>query len=166
MYTSIEQFLKDWKYESDSTVNLMKNITDESLGQKIIPDGRSLGFLGWHIAITIPEMMGKTGLKIDGPKEDSPVPKSVKEIVDGYAKASASFAEQLSKNWKDDMLNDEDEMYGNKWKKGMTLSYLLLHQAHHRGQMTVLMRQAGLKVIGVYGPAKEEWAAMGMKPLE
>jgi uncharacterized damage-inducible protein DinB len=28
--------------------------------------------------------------------------------------------------------------------------------------MTVLMRQAGIKVPGVYGPAKEEWAAYGM----
>jgi len=41
---------------------------------------------------------------------------------------------------------------------------LITHQAHHRGQMTVLMRQAGLKVPGVYGPAREEWAAMGMPP--
>jgi hypothetical protein len=28
--------------------------------------------------------------------------------------------------------------------------------------MTVLMRQAGLKVPGFYGPAQEEWSAMGM----
>jgi uncharacterized damage-inducible protein DinB len=27
--------------------------------------------------------------------------------------------------------------------------------------MTVLMRQAGLKVPGVYGPALEEWNAFG-----
>jgi uncharacterized damage-inducible protein DinB len=28
--------------------------------------------------------------------------------------------------------------------------------------MTVLMRQAGLRVPGVYGPAEEEWGEMGM----
>ena len=28
----------------------------------------------------------------------------------------------------------------------------------------VLMRQAGLKVPGVYGPAREEWTAYGMQP--
>jgi hypothetical protein len=27
--------------------------------------------------------------------------------------------------------------------------------------MTVLMRQAGLKVPGIYGPAKEEWSIYG-----
>ena len=49
-------------------------------------------------------------------------------------------------------------------RTGLTLAVLVRHQAHHRGQMTVLMRQAGLKVPGVYGPAREEWAEFGMQP--
>ena len=44
----------------------------------------------------------------------------------------------------------------------LTLQILLFHQTHHRGQMTVLMRQAGLPVPGMYGPAKEDWAKYGM----
>ncbi|HMS32578.1 MAG TPA: DinB family protein [Ignavibacteria bacterium] len=166
MYTSISLFLKDWKYESEATVKLMKNLTDESLNQKVTPDGRSLGFISWHVALTIPEMLGKTGLKLDGPSESSPIPGSAKEILDAFDKASKSLSEQIEKNWTDETLETEDEMYGEKWKKGMTLSALILHQAHHRGQMTVLMRQAGLKVTGVYGPSKEEWADMGMDPME
>ena len=47
------------------------------------------------------------------------------------------------------------------WTKGQALSVLLVHQIHHRGQMTVLMRQAGLKVPGIYGPALEEWERYG-----
>ena len=47
---------------------------------------------------------------------------------------------------------------------GLTLQVLVVHQAHHRGQMTVLMRQAGLEVPGVYGPSRQEWAAYGMQP--
>ena len=30
--------------------------------------------------------------------------------------------------------------------------------------MTVLMREAGLDVPGIYGPARQEWAAFGMQP--
>ena len=41
---------------------------------------------------------------------------------------------------------------------------LIGHQTHHRSQMTVLMRQAGLVVPEVYGPAKEGWAAYGAQP--
>jgi uncharacterized damage-inducible protein DinB len=53
-------------------------------------------------------------------------------------------------------------MYGEQWSRGAVLSALILHQVHHRAQMTVLMRQAGLKVPGLYGPAREEWAAMNL----
>lgn len=166
MYITIDQFLKDWNYETDSTVKMLNNLTDESLNQKITPDGRSLGFLAWHIIQTIPEMMGKTGLKIEGPSENDDVPVSSKQIKEAFEKTSKSFAEMLKNTWKDETLNTEDDMYGEKWKKGLTLLYLMLHQAHHRGQMTVLMRQAGLIVPGIYGPAKEEWAAMGMEPMK
>ncbi len=165
MYTSISKFLKDWHYESDSTMKMINNLTDESLNQKVTPEGRTLGFIAWHLAQTIPEMMGKTGLKIDGPAENSAVSKSAKEIKDVFERASNSFMEQLKKDWMDDTLLTEDDMYGEKWQRGMTLLYLMLHQAHHRGQMSVLMRQAGLKVPGVYGPSKEEWAAYGMEPM-
>ncbi len=166
MYTSISQFQKDWKYETDSTVKLYQNLTDESLNTKVTPDGRSLGFIAWHIAQTIPEMMGLTGLKVDGPSQETEPPASAKEIADGFKKAADSLSEQVQKNWNDETLKTKDNMYGEEWERGLSLLFLMLHQAHHRGQMTVLMRQAGVKVTGIYGPAKEEWAAMGMEPMK
>jgi uncharacterized damage-inducible protein DinB len=71
------------------------------------------------------------------------------------------MAEQVGENWTDETLLVTDNMYGETWKRGFSLFLLVTHEAHHRGQMTVLMRQAGLTVPGVYGPAKEEWAAIG-----
>ena len=166
MYRHISDFLTDWGHESASTIKLLKNLSDESLTKKVHPKVRTLGFLAWHLIQTIPEMMGNTGLKIDGPAHTDKTPSSAKEITEAFKKSSDSLIQEVEKNWKDDTLNTEDEMYGEKWKRGLTLLYLMLHQAHHRGQMTVLMRQAGLKVTGIYGPAKEEWAAMGMDPME
>ncbi|MBV6478587.1 MAG: hypothetical protein HGGPFJEG_01342 [Ignavibacteria bacterium] len=166
MYNSIEQFLKDWKYENESTLKILNNLTDESLKKKVTEDGRTLGFLAWHITQTIPEMMEKTGLNVDGPAIDQDVPDNTEKIKDAYKKAADSLAEQIKINWKDDILKIEDDMYGEKWQKGLTLMYLMLHQAHHRGQMTVLMRQAGLKVPGIYGPSSEEWKDMGMEPMK
>lgn len=40
---------------------------------------------------------------------------------------------------------------------------LIKHIVHHRGQITVLMRQAGLKPAGVYGPPKEDWVHLGVE---
>jgi uncharacterized damage-inducible protein DinB len=161
MLRTIEDFKKDWAYEAASTGKILNALTDESLGQKVTPDGRSLGFLAWHLTQTLPEMLGHTGLKIDGPAHDAECPTSASDIAAAYEKAAKSVTQEVGANWKDETLLETDNMYGETWPRGVTLFALIAHQAHHRGQMTVLMRQAGLKVPGVYGPAKEEWAAMG-----
>lgn len=165
MYRKIEDFQRDWTYEAEQTAKLFRNLTDESLGQKVTEDGRSLGFLAWHLAQTLGEMPGHVGLTVDAPSLESGVPTSANEIVTAFETAANSVKEVVGKNWTDEDLEIEDAMYGETWKRGLTLLYLMLHQAHHRGQITVLMRQAGLPVVGIYGPAKEEWEAMGMTAL-
>jgi len=60
-------------------------------------------------------------------------------------------------------MNETIEFIGQTIPNGSLLLFLLQHQSHHRGQMTVLMRQAGLPVPGIYGPAKEEWAQFGLQ---
>ncbi len=167
MYYKIEDFTNDWDYESKATVKVFDRLTDESLSTRVSPEGRSLGFLAWHITLSIAEMMERTGLKIESPPDDSKHPAAAAEIKAAYEKSSASFVNQIKEKWNDDTLQDENDMYGEKWKNGVTLLSLIVHQIHHRGQMTVLMRQAGLKVPGIYGPSKEEWAALGMQaPVE
>ncbi|MCX6169277.1 MAG: hypothetical protein NTX65_08055 [Ignavibacteriales bacterium] len=165
MFRTINDFLEDWKYESEVTLKILKNLTDESLKQKVSENGRSLGFIAWHITTTIPEMLSKTGLPFEM-LEEKPAPNSAKTIYNEYENGSKAVNELISKMWTDEMLNDDINMYGQVWKRANVLSSLIAHQAHHRGQMTVLMRQAGLKVPGVYGPAKEEWVALGMPEQE
>lgn len=165
MFRTINDFLDGWKYESGATLKVFENLTDISLNQKVTSTGRSLGFIAWHITNSIPEMLSKTGLPFSY-EENTPVPVSVETIKDIYEKSSKAVIDLISKNWKDEMLNDDINMYGQVWKRASVLSSLIAHQAHHRGQMTVLMRQAGLKVPGVYGPSKEEWAQFGMPTQE
>ena len=164
MYSSVDQFLQNWQYESEGTQKLLDELTDASLKQAIYPGGRDIGRLAWHIAQTIPEMMGRTGLKVKGVGEHDPVPSSAAAIASGYKAAAASLVEELKANWTDETLKLSDDMYGDRWTRATTLMILITHQAHHRGQLTVLMRQAGLPVTGVYGPVKEDWAGYGMEP--
>jgi len=111
-------------------------------------------------------MMAKTGLTIKSVLPDAPLPTKAVAIQKAYASASRELLEQIKTGWTDQTLAVVDEMYGEKWPRGMPARVLLDHQTHHRGQMTVLMRQAGLTVPGVYGPAKEEWGAYGAPPPE
>jgi uncharacterized damage-inducible protein DinB len=165
MYRKIKDFQGVWEYEASETLRLFKCLTDESLDQKVSEDGRSLGFLAWHIVTTVEEFFGSAGIKIESVKPDAEFPKSVSELVAEFEKAVNALNEELPKNWKDEDLTDKIPMYGETWTKGFCLTCFLMHAAHHRGQMTVLMRQAGLKVHGVYGPAKEEWEEQGMPAL-
>ena len=78
--------------------------------------------------------------------------------------SAATLLDEVSKHWTDAMLIETVPMYGEDWARGKVLSALILHQTHHRGQMNILMRQAGLVVPGVYGPAYEEWGAYNVPP--
>ncbi len=164
MFHRIDEFIQGWKHESATTLKLMETLTDESLSCQVTPEGRTLGYLAWHIALCIGEMSSKAGLPVRGPAEDSDAPSTAAEISAAYRDSAAQLTDTVSAHWTDATLEEEVNMYGEQWKKGFVLSVLLAHEVHHRGQMTVLMRQAGLKVPGVYGPSREEWAAFGMPP--
>ncbi|MHB9029795.1 MAG: DinB family protein [Candidatus Latescibacterota bacterium] len=162
MYRRIDDFLAEWKTERAATLKLMEALTDASLAQKVYDEGRTLGYLAWHLPLCVVEMANRAGLGLSGPAENADAPESAAEIAAAYRSASEQLAEKVGANWTDAALEEEMNMYGENWKKGFILSVLVAHEVHHRGQMTVLMRQAGLRVTGVYGPAREEWAAYGM----
>lgn len=166
MYHTIEEFLNEWNYEHEATRKVFANLTDESLAQKVTPEGRSLGTLAWHIVISLGEIGGKAGLIINAPAEGTPVPRTAKEIQEVYEKAGDSVGIAVKEQWNDALLLETIEIYGEQWSRSATLRSLVTHQIHHRAQMTVLMRQAGLKVPGVYGPSREEWAELGLSPTE
>lgn len=164
MYRRLDDFLEQWRQLTESTQKMLDALTDASLDQPVADGHRTLGRIAWHLAQTIPEMLGKTGLSPEGPAEDAPVPGSAREIAEAYRTASASLVQQVRERWTDETLEVEDDLYGSKWKRGFTVTALVEHEIHHDGQLSVLMRQAGLRVPGVYGPAKEDWAKMGMEP--
>ena len=166
MIRTISDFEHSFSAEIESTQKVFKHLTNESLTKQIHPDVRTLGRLAWHIVTTIPEMMGKMGLKIAGPGEHDPIPATAKEISKGYSDAAISLLDEVKRNWKDETLEVTDDMYGEKWKRGSSLEGFIKHEIHHRAQMIVLMRQLGHAVPGVYGPTRDEWKQYGMEAPE
>jgi uncharacterized damage-inducible protein DinB len=164
MYSTIDEFLTDWKSESDNTARMFRQLTDSSLTTKVTPSGRSLGRIAWHIVTTIGEMMGRTGLRVDAPAEDSAVPESASTIAGSYETAAQSLHGQIAEQWNNAKLAEEVDMYGQSWKNAFTLRALVRHEIHHRAQMSILLRQAGVTIPGMYGPSQEEWKQYGMDP--
>lgn len=161
MFNSIEEFLTNWDHESESTQKILDTLTDESLSQEVSPKDRTLGRIAWHIVTTLDEMVSRTGLDFKATPHDAPVPEKAAEIAEAYRSSNNTMVAAIKEQWNEETLNELKEMYGEQWSVATILSILTSHQTHHRGQMTVLMRQAGLSVPGVYGPSREEWALFG-----
>ena len=160
MICTIAEFVTTWQQESAITARVLAALTDASLAQRVSPQDRTLGELAWHITTSVLEMPRRTGLDVAGPKHTAPSPASAKAIATTYNEAAHSLLGAVGTTWTDATLKVEDDMYGERWTRATTLTALIVHEIHHRGQATVLMRQAGLVVPSIYGPNREETAAM------
>lgn len=166
MYRKVEDFLADWKEEVTATLKLFDGLDENKLDDKLNENVRTLGRLAWHIVQTITEMGTKAGLFDTDELEHHNLSTSKADLKATYVKYATALAISVEQNWFDATLLEMQNMYGEQWRKGKILSILIKHQTHHRGQMTVLMRLLGMPMIGVYGPAKEEWASFGMPAME
>ncbi len=162
MFQTIDHFKSVWQGETAATLKIIEALTDETLTKPEHSDVRNLGRAAWHIVTTYPEMCNRFGITMDIPTEKDPIPTSAAEIAQLCKKAADTVFETVS-GWKDEDLQKEDDMYGETWKRGRSLWVFLAHEIHHRGQLTVLMRLAGLNVPGIYGPSRDEWSTYGME---
>ncbi len=163
MYVTISDFIKEWNREAMLTQNVLDGLTDESLKQQVYPEGRTLGRIAWHLTTNIPDYLAHFGLNIDGVGNAESVPTSAKEIAKTFKEVSSHAAQIMEQQWIDKSLEQIQEAFGRQESNAQILMGLIKHIIHHRGQITVLMRQAGLKPFGVYGPPKEDWIHLGVE---
>ncbi|MEH7380950.1 DinB family protein [Bacillus sp. JJ1533] len=161
MFQTLNGFFTLWGFESDATQKILNQLTDKSLSQEVTPQNWTLGRIAWHTVTAIGVIASQTDLSFESPTQDYPVPTSAKFISESYQKASIALCEALKKQWTDEKLKDVQDVFGQNFSNSELLFFMIQHQIHHRGQMTILMRQSGLTVPGIYGPSKEEWAVIG-----
>lgn len=167
MFRRVEDFKEIWKAEAGKTLALFSAIPDAALGQAVAEEHRDLRRMAWHIVESAVEMPEHAGIHIPGFALEKgslgDPPATMEAIIDAFTKIADALHDRIG-SWNNAELGRSFDCYGEKWSGGFLLWVLVTHQTHHRGQMTVLMRQAGLKVPDIYGPAKEGWSAYGMEP--
>lgn len=163
MFVTISDFIKEWNVESNLTQNVLDGLTDDSLTQKVYPEGRTLGRIAWHLTTCIPEYLAEFGLKIDEVENAEEVPTSAKEIAETFKNVSSNASKVIEEQWSDETLKEVQTAFGREQSNATIIMGLIKHTVHHRGQITVLIRQAGLKPFGVYGPPKEDWVHFGVE---
>lgn len=161
MYTTVHGFLEDWKQEASLTLQVLDKLTDASLSRAVSDEQpRTIGEIAGHIVGSVGTFLNQVGLQQEISTPDGT---SASAIAQAYRRASDSAIAAASANWagKDDYLQQPIKLFGfiDTTVAGV-LDKLVRHQIHHRAQLTILMRQAGLAAPGVYGPNEEETAAM------
>lgn len=163
MYVTIADFVAEWKREAALTQQVLNGLTDASLQQKVYGEGRTLGRIAWHFTTNIPEYLSEFGIAIEQIPNAEGVPASAKELADTFAEISDRAARAIEEQWTDASLQTVQNAFGRDESNASILMGLIKHIVHHRGQVTILMRQAGLKPFGVYGPPKEDWIHFGVE---
>lgn len=156
MYRTVNDFLADWTESANGTIKVLESLTDEKLDQAIVEGHNTLGWLGWHLANSISFFAGLVGINVAAPGNKEVVPSKAAVILDGYKKAAEQFKQEVKQKFTDENMTETVDLFGQPVPRGAVLRRFIDHQTHHRGQMTVLLRQAGLKVPGVMGPTKED----------
>jgi len=82
----------------------------------------------------------------------------VLEILDGHAEKLDAILEgmsdeELEKPW---VMRSGDQIFSNEPKHFQLAKWVLSHQSHHRGQLTVYLRENDVPVPGIFGPSADE----------
>jgi uncharacterized damage-inducible protein DinB len=160
MYTSVAEFVEDWGREGANSLKVLRALTDVSLPQRSDPAANTLGTIAWHMVLMVGALGSADGLEVTAPQRGTEQPASASLIADAFETAARTMGEHASKKLTDGQLASEISLWGRTMTIAAAFQSLVRHLIHHRGQMTVLMREAGLIVPGVYGPSREETAAI------
>ncbi|WJH35431.1 DinB family protein [Paenibacillus sp. CC-CFT747] len=163
MYVTVEDWLTEWEKEAVLTRKVLDGLTDPALLQEVYPEGRTLGRIAWHFVTNIPDYLTEFGVTVTKMPHPNDVP-SANEIAKTFEAVSSDVVQALQEQWTDDSLKQVQNAFGRRESNATIFLGLIKHIVHHRGQITVLMRQAGLPIPAVYGPSKEGWAKLGATP--
>ena len=157
----IEQFIGLWEYESGLTKGILATIPEDKLDFRPDSQGRSICDLAWHIA-ALEAIFSSLARERDRSAVKPPAmepPRTVPGLVNAYDKIHREAVERVRGLSAED-LDREFPFFDRPISVRSVLRFPLLHhQIHHRGQLMMMIRQAGGVPSKVYGPNREDSVA-------
>lgn len=160
----VEQVLGAVEFEAPRTLKLLESLPRDQYDFRPDPGGRSLGELAWHLAeveayMTFGIENGRFDVSTKPPNLERP--RSVEALAPGYRKVHEQAADRIRKLSPSDLEKKIVFFNGSEMRvRDILWGALYSHLLHHRGQLALMCRLAGGTPPGLYGPTREETAAM------
>ena len=160
----LESFLASWDREAASTVRLLQALPAAQYDFRPDAGGRSVGELGWHLAESDAYMSygierGQFSMDMRPPNIERP--RSIDALAPGYERVHREAVARVRALKPEDL--DRELLFFNGRPmsiRNILWDGILSHGIHHRGQLSLMCRLAGGQAPGMYGPNREEMAAM------
>ncbi len=159
----IDGMLQELEQEAQTTRRVLERVPGTQLAWRPHEKARPLGQLALHVAIVpggVAELIASPS-PAQAPTFTDPSPESASELVPALEQSIAKANQVLGgmddaalmAKWR--MMQGERELFAVP-RMALLRSIMLNHWYHHRGQLTVYLRQLGLPVPSIYGPSADE----------
>lgn len=158
----IDSLLQELEQETPTTRRVLERVPDTQLEWRPHPKARTLGELALHVAST-PGAVATLAAEseVQAPDFIDPSPQSAAELIPAL-ESSIATARRVLGTMDDAKLQGTLRIMRNGREvlalpRGALLrSIMLNHWYHHRGQLSVYLRQLGVAIPSIYGPSADE----------
>jgi uncharacterized damage-inducible protein DinB len=160
----IHSMLQELEEEARSTRRILERVPDDRLNWRPHEKSRTLGQLAWHIAVVpgaVAEFVASPSPAEAPEFGPDPTPAGSAELIPTLDQSIAKAKKVLGgmddtallATWR--MMRGDRELLAVP-RIAMLRSIMLNHWYHHRGQLTVYLRELGVPLPSIYGPTADE----------
>jgi uncharacterized damage-inducible protein DinB len=159
----INGMLQELEQEAQTTRRVLERVPGDQLTWRPHEKARTLGELAMHVAIIPGAIAGLATSESPAqvPKFTDPVPQSASELIPALEE-SITKAKQLLRGVSDATLMEtwclmqgERQVFALP-RIALLRSIMLNHWYHHRGQLSVYLRELDVAIPSIYGPSADE----------
>jgi len=161
--TELDTFLGVWDREAANTLKLLRALPPAQYDFRPDAGGRSLGELAWHLAEGEAFMshgieVGRFTMDLRPPNAERP--RTIDALAPGYERVHQEAVTRIRQLKPEDLDRSLQFFSGPMPIPDILWGMIIFHTIHHRGQLSLMCRLAGGQAPGMYGPNREEMAAM------